>query len=155
MLVSDAILKVRPAYSLIRAGTRIIVQLYKFPLIIARIVEVAWFPIVYTFIDNYFLLFYRKETWSTCPSGYFLNGLYRTNGNNLHNIEEGWCCKPQGHPEWYDGCYYEDISTRFDQKGWSNCSKLGYYVTGVHRDNYDNWLHNIDKLKCCKMWTGK
>ena len=103
-----------------------------------------------------FVLFsYRPGTWSTCPSGYFLNGLYRTSGNNLHNIEEGKCCKPVNHPNLYGQCYYEDIRLRFDEAGWSVCSRNGYFVTGIYRDSYNDWLHNIDKLKCCKMWTGK
>ena len=101
------------------------------------------------------MLFFRKGSWGTCPSGYFLNGLYRTSSNNLHNIEEGQCCKPKQHPKYYEDCYDENIGKRFDAKGWSTCSKVGYFVTGIHRDNSGgDSLHNLDKFKCCKMWTG-
>ena len=96
----------------------------------------------------------RKNTWSLCPIGYFLNGLYRTGGNNLHNIEEGKCCKPVNHPKLYEHCYHEYIRYEFDKKGWTTCKKTGYYVVGVFRDHNKDWLHDIDYLKCCKMWTG-
>ena len=38
-------------------------------------------------------------------------------------------------------------------KGWTNCSKLGYYITGIYRGSGD-WLKNIDKFRCCNMATG-
>ncbi|XP_046863735.1 neurogenic locus Notch protein-like isoform X8 [Xenia sp. Carnegie-2017] len=93
----------------------------------------------------------KKSTWSVCPQGYFLNGLYRTKGNHLHNIEEGNCCKPIRHPKRYGGCYNEYIRHAFDRKGWTTCKKAGYYVTGLYRDHKSDWLHNIDYFKCCKM----
>ena len=64
------------------------------------------------------------------------------------------CCKPENHPTEYGDCYDEDIRYTFDKKGWSECSKLGYFVTGLYRDHFNNWLHNLDKLKCCRMSTG-
>ncbi|XP_028401393.1 fibropellin-1-like isoform X2 [Dendronephthya gigantea] len=95
----------------------------------------------------------KRSTWSLCPEGYFLNGLYRTSGNNLHNIEEGRCCKPVNHPKNYENCYNEYIRHKFDKQGWTKCMKTGYYVVGVYRDHNKDWLHDIDYLKCCKMWT--
>ena len=97
---------------------------------------------------------YRRNTWATCPAGYFLNGLYRTSGDNLHNIEKGKCCKPLNHPESYEACYNEYVRYDFDKRGWTTCKKTGYYIVGIFRDNFKDWLHNIDYFKCCKMWTG-
>jgi hypothetical protein len=97
---------------------------------------------------------YSPSTWSVCPDGYFLNGLYRSKGDNLHNIEEGKCCKPVNHPKLYEHCYHEYIRYEFDKKGWTTCKKTGYYVVGVFRDHNKDWLHDIDYFKCCKMWTG-
>lgn len=98
---------------------------------------------------------YRPNTWVTCPTGYFLNGLYRSLGNNLHNIEHGKCCKPVNHPELYKDCYNEYVRHEFDKAGWTVCKKTGYYIVGLFRDAHKDWLHNIDYFKCCKMWTGK
>ncbi|CAB3993688.1 Hypothetical predicted protein [Paramuricea clavata] len=96
----------------------------------------------------------KPNSWSVCPAGYFLNGLYRTAGQNLHNIEVGKCCKPVNHPNRYEDCYDENVRTKFDKQGWTTCSKIGYYVVGVFRDKYLDWLHNVDIFKCCKMWIG-
>ncbi len=98
---------------------------------------------------------YRQNTWSFCPNGYFLNGLYRTNGFNLHNIEKAKCCKPANHPKFYEHCYPEYTGATFDNEGWTTCKKAGYYVAGVKRDGGpSDWLYNIEYFKCCKMWTG-
>ena len=95
---------------------------------------------------------FRRGTWNICPAGYFLNGLYRSCGNHLSNIEKGWCCKPINHPKKYGGCSFEKID--FKKKGWTMCKKDGSYIAGLRRDYKGNWLHNIDYLRCCKMWTG-
>ncbi|XP_046863892.1 uncharacterized protein LOC124457749 isoform X2 [Xenia sp. Carnegie-2017] len=95
---------------------------------------------------------FNKKGWSVCSNGYFLNGLYRTNGQNLHNLEEGKCCKPINHPDKYGDCYHENIKNDFNKKGWTVCKKDGYYVTGLRRDS-GNWLKDIDSFKCCKMWS--
>ena len=86
--------------------------------------------------------------------GYFLNGLYISAANKLSKIEEGHCCKPSNHPDSYGLCYDEDVTESFEKKGWTNCSKRGYYITGVYRGSGD-WLKDIDKFRCCKMAAGK
>ena len=83
---------------------------------------------------------------------YFLNGLEIPEGKNLHNIEEGHCCKPRSHPAGYGLCYDEEGES-FEREGWTNCSKIGYYITGVYRGSGD-WLKNIDKFRCCQMAAG-
>ena len=102
------------------------------------------------------LRFYRNNKWSFCPWGYFLNGLYRTDLNNLYNIDQGNCCKPNNHSGGYGLCYDEDVTVSFKKEGWSNCSKPGYYITGLYRGSGGNELGNIDKFRCCEMAsTGK
>ena len=85
--------------------------------------------------------------------GYFLNGLNISDVHYLSNIENSHCCKPSNHPVGYGSCYTEDVGESFERQGWTNCSKLGYYITGVYRGS-GNWLKNIDKFRCCQMAAG-
>ena len=85
--------------------------------------------------------------------GYFLNGLNISDVDYLSNIESGHCCKPSNHPVGYGSCYTEDVGESFEREGWTNCSKLGYYITGVYRGS-GNSFKNIDKFRCCQMATG-
>ncbi|KAH9496634.1 hypothetical protein Btru_009897 [Bulinus truncatus] len=99
----------------------------------------------------------NNNKWAFCPSGYFLQGLYRSDNGwpyykgYLNNLESARCVKPSTHPFFYDRCYEEDISSCFDKKGRCSC-KEGFYVTGIYRGNDDD-LYNLDKLRCCKMAT--
>ncbi|XP_028394008.1 uncharacterized protein LOC114518245 [Dendronephthya gigantea] len=94
----------------------------------------------------------NNHRWSTCPTGHFLQGLYRSDGNNLHNIEYGKCCKPANHPYWWGDCYDHDIKISFDSKGVSKCN-AEYYMTGLYRGGCDG-LSCIEKIKCCKMYPN-
>ena len=87
----------------------------------------------------------RNDKWSVCAVGYFLNGLYKNDVHYLNNIRWARCCKPRNHPDGYGSCYTEDVGESFEREGWTNCSKLGYYITGVYRGS-GNWLKNIDKF---------
>lgn len=91
----------------------------------------------------------RTNRWAFCPTGYFLQGLYRSKNHNIHNIEEGHCCKPNNLPSSYLRCYEHDISSSFDNKGWSECDS-DHYLTGVYRGGCDK-LRCIEKIKCCMM----
>ena len=71
----------------------------------------------------------------------------------MSHIEKGYCCKPNNHPAGYGSCYTEDVGESFEREGWTDCSKPGYYITGVYRGSGD-WLKNIDKFRCCQMATG-
>lgn len=104
-----------------------------------------------TFIPAY-IFFFSNNRWGVCPNGYFLQGLYRTNGHSLHNIEEGRCCKPNNLPNSYLRCYDHNVGSSFDNKGWSNCDG-GYYLTGIYRGGCDQ-LHCLDKFRCCSMYDG-
>ncbi|KAL9987757.1 hypothetical protein ACROYT_G002114 [Oculina patagonica] len=93
-----------------------------------------------------------NNVWALCPGGYFLNGLYKTDGRNLYNIEEGQCCRPLNQEE--DGdCYDEDVTTSFDNRGWSDCQRTGYYMTGIYKSNCEE-INCIEKFKCCRMKTA-
>ena len=102
------------------------------------------------YVLNYFS-FTRYNVWAVCPEGYFLNGLGKSDGQNLYNIEGGQCCRPQNQPEdSYDGCYDEDVSISFDNMGWSQCQQDGYYMTGFFKGGCED-IYCIEKFKCCRM----
>ncbi|XP_020620861.1 uncharacterized protein LOC110058552 [Orbicella faveolata] len=90
------------------------------------------------------------NVWALCPSGYYLSGLYISMGVMLMDIERARCCRPQQHPDRYGDCYDEDVSTSFDSKGWSECARAGYLMTGFYKGNCD-FLHCIEKFRCCSM----
>ena len=96
---------------------------------------------------------YSNSRWALCPAGHFLQGLYRTSDDWLHNIEEGKCCKPVGLPNAYGKCVDKDIGISFDNKGVSSCDD-GYYMAGFYRGVCDR-LYCIEKIKCCKMYESK
>ncbi|KAL9987869.1 hypothetical protein ACROYT_G002244 [Oculina patagonica] len=90
-----------------------------------------------------------SNRWAMCPPGHFLQGLYRTSGDWLYNIEEGRCCKPAGLPSAYKKCVTKSIMSSFDHKGLSGCDN-GYYLTGFHKGSC-NQLYCIEYIKCCQM----
>ena len=95
---------------------------------------------------------FSNDRWAVCPSGYFLQGIYRNTGKWLHHIEEGRCARPNNLPtKWLD-CYDHDISLSFDKKGWGQCD-TDYYLTGIYKGGCDK-LYCIEKLKCCSMYDG-
>ncbi|XP_059173042.1 aerolysin-like [Physella acuta] len=98
---------------------------------------------------NWMSLLNNKNIWAKCPKGYFLQGLYREDGNGVSNIEFGKCSKPVDHPLYYGECYELDIKTSFDDLGYTQCND-GYYITGLFKAECDQ-LNCIDKLMCCKM----
>ena len=98
---------------------------------------------------------FRSNTWALCPSGFFLEGIYISADSDpkLYHIEEAKCCRPQNHPDSYDGCYDEDVTISFDSKGWSQCQRNGYYMTGFYKSSC-NEIYCIEKFRCCKMKKG-
>ncbi|KAL9952095.1 hypothetical protein ACROYT_G039302 [Oculina patagonica] len=100
--------------------------------------------------ENWWGVLDGKNKWALCPNGYYMEGMYRTDGSNLYNIEEAKCCRPQNHPDSYEHCYDEDVGTSFDKKGWSECKQAGYYMTGFYKSGCEN-LYCIEKFRCCKM----
>ena len=99
--------------------------------------------------------FLRFNVWALCPDGYYLNGLRLQRGNPafLSDIDQGKCCRPQNHPNSYEDCYNEDVTTSFHRRGWSDCQRAGYYMTGFYK-SICNRLYCIDKLRCCRMKKG-
>ena len=93
--------------------------------------------------------------WALCPAGYYLNGLRLGCGRPafLSDIEEGKCCRPQNHPNSYEDCYDEDVSSSFDTCCWSECQRAGFYMIGFYKSSCND-LNCIDKFRCCKMKKG-
>jgi len=97
----------------------------------------------------------RTYVWAVCPTGYFLQGLYRNDGEGwVYQIEEAKCCKPNTFPEKYQDCYNENIWGSFDHIGLSACKRKDYYVAGFYKANC-NTLGCIEELKCCRMIVGE
>ncbi|XP_067021981.1 uncharacterized protein [Acropora muricata] len=87
---------------------------------------------------------------SACQQGFFLRGVYRSNGNSLGHIEWGKCCKPSHHPYQWGDCYNEDVSGTFNKAGLSECRRDGYFITGFETTS-GGALSSIKKFKCCRM----
>ncbi|KAH9488923.1 hypothetical protein Btru_058748 [Bulinus truncatus] len=99
----------------------------------------------------------KTNKWANCPSGFFLQGLYRAEGtffspeSYLHDIKFARCSRPVLHPFSYGECYIHDISQCFNSKGECGC-KNGFYINAVYKGNGDR-LRDLDKLSCCSMAT--
>ena len=112
--------------------------------------------VIFIIIVVVLFLFQRENNWNSCPSGYFLSGLFRAHRTDSRTalllIAHAWCCKPSGAPKAYKTCYEENISTRFEwyQVGMVSCSRPGYYITGLYRSNC-HYLSCIKKFKCCEL----
>ena len=78
-----------------------------------------------------------------------MQGIYRSDDKWLHNIENGKCCKPPGHPDSWGECYENDVTGSWDNAGWADC-RAGFYLVGFYRGQGDR-LYCIEKFKCCKM----
>lgn len=93
------------------------------------------------------------NVWALCPKGFYMNGIrtgsYPPSQSFLNNIEEARCCHPMDHPSSYADCYDEDVAISFNNKGWSECQKNGYYMTGFYKSNCHE-LKCTDKFRCCK-----
>ncbi|CAH3042153.1 unnamed protein product [Pocillopora meandrina] len=91
--------------------------------------------------------------WALCPKGFYMNGIrtgsHRPFRSFLNHIDEARCCHPTDHPSSYEDCYDEDVAISFNNEGWSECQKNGYYMSGLYKSNCDE-LNCIDKFRCCK-----
>jgi hypothetical protein len=92
----------------------------------------------------------------TCKEGYFVTGIYRVAGLDLHNdhihqIDMAKCCKPKEVPdEWVD-CKDENMD--FTAEGWAKCPE-GKFIAGFSRSGVDT-ISGITKAKCCTFETKK
>ena len=82
-----------------------------------------------------------------------MNGLRLGKGppQYLQDIDEAKCCHPESHPNSFEDCY--NVSLSFDNEGWSDCKKDGYYMAGFFKRGCDN-IDCIEEFRCCKMKTG-
>ena len=95
------------------------------------------------------ILLFSNKSWANCPDGHFMRGLYRGDGQLLHHIEKGSCCRPNNLPNRYLDCYEKDVEKSFDKKGWGKCAK-GYYMAGFYKGTCDK-VYCIEKFRCCSM----
>ncbi|XP_028394911.1 uncharacterized protein LOC114519057 [Dendronephthya gigantea] len=90
---------------------------------------------------------FDHQGWSTCKNGYYMTGLYKSNGQQLRNIETAKCCRPRTQVEQWGQCY--NLNVAFNHRGWSKCPH-GYYMAGLYRNACES-LSCIERFKCCKM----
>ena len=126
---------------------------------IGSIIKARWGPCILKISHKILLLSlsfqWRHNVWAVCPTGYFLQGLWRNDGAGwLSQIEVGKCCKPITLPDHYGACYNENIWGSFNHYGVSECKRDGYYVAGLYKSNC-NTLGCIEMLKCCSMFIGE
>jgi hypothetical protein len=92
----------------------------------------------------------------TCKDGWYVAGLYRVAGTDLHNdhihqIDMARCCKPKEVPdEWVD-C--QNVNMNFQEDGWGKCP-AGKFIAGLSRSGVDT-LSGITTAKCCTFETKK
>jgi hypothetical protein len=92
----------------------------------------------------------------SCKEGYFVAGLYRVAGLDLHNdhihqIDMAKCCKPKEVPDTWVDCRDENLD--FQAEGWGKCPE-GKFIAGFSRSGVDT-LKGITKAKCCTFETKK
>uniref|UniRef100_A0A069DMZ3 WSC domain-containing protein n=1 Tax=Clytia hemisphaerica TaxID=252671 RepID=A0A069DMZ3_9CNID len=90
-----------------------------------------------------------SKNWATCKAGYYMSGIYNTEGHRLHNIEEFHCCRPKSQHKSWGSCYNHDAWASLNDKGWTKCNN-GYYMVGMYRNDCNN-LWCIEEFKCCQM----
>ena len=85
--------------------------------------------------------------WVGCPADTYMNGLYKSDGNALWNIETMNCCGDPGAT--LTNCEDHDISVSFDIAGTVECPGTKV-MTGMYRSGGLNQLRNIETLRCCE-----
>ena len=110
------------------------------------------FSLLIFVLDKKFPSLFSFNVWALCPTGYYMNGLRLGAGPPAYllHIDEAQCCHPQGHPNSYEDCYDQDVTISFDNKGWSECQRAGYFMTGFYKSGCND-IYCIEKFKCCKM----
>lgn len=86
----------------------------------------------------------------SCPNAFFVTGLYFLSTTDPY-FTQIYCCHPRNHPESYEECYVEDVSsTSFNGEDVSECEREGYFITGFYEKNHDSFPR-LEKFYCCKM----
>lgn len=101
--------------------------------------------------------FERNNEWQTCPDGYVMTGMYRSNDQTLRSVQYFHCCKPCQD----DGrtvlnvaeCAQADWSRSFDSEGWSRCPGNSY-MQGLYKSSCD-WIYCLEYARCCKIQLSR
>lgn len=106
---------------------------------------------IYLKTNSYCSIVYltRTNTWASCPDGYFLQGLYRSRGTDLQNIEHVRCCRPTTFKNISANCKDQSVRISLDKQGWSSCSS-GSFIAEIYRESC-NTLSCIEEFKCCQV----
>eukprot|EP00746_Dinoflagellata_sp_MGD_P162459 gnl/MRDRNA2_/MRDRNA2_90034_c0_seq1.p1 gnl/MRDRNA2_/MRDRNA2_90034_c0~~gnl/MRDRNA2_/MRDRNA2_90034_c0_seq1.p1 ORF type:complete len:2893 (+),score=610.94 gnl/MRDRNA2_/MRDRNA2_90034_c0_seq1:209-8680(+) len=95
---------------------------------------------------------FDRAGWSSCQTGMYLAGFYRTGhmwdwNQGTYQIEEGRCCKIDGKTSW-GTCEEQPI---LEGSGWSKCRDINGQpsaMVALYRSNQGD-IRGIDKAKCC------
>ena len=89
---------------------------------------------------------FDTEGWAECPANTYMNGLERSGGNSLYNVESMRCCGDA--TTTLTNCENYRIWSSFDGAGTVTCPG-NKVMTGMYRTS-GNALSNIEELKCLK-----
>jgi hypothetical protein len=92
---------------------------------------------------------FDRRGMQTCNAGYFVNGLFRTGGHKLFNIEEFKCCRGESWEKTKNGCVVANWWGSFDRQGVSRCPE-GKALTGLMRNDC-NELYCLEEAECCDI----
>jgi hypothetical protein len=92
--------------------------------------------------------------WASCDAGGYINGIYRSDGLYLWNIEDLRCCgmAADAQPTEWGECTELDISATFDGPTTQTCPE-GMALVAIQLSSYDDAgrLYHIERLKCCEI----
>ena len=135
---------------------------YKFLVHYSSTIKARWGPFIRFRIKSYFAFFlqWRSFGWAVCPTGYFLQGLWKVGWRKgrFGDIEKAKCCKPNILPDRYEDCYDEPIFwSSYDIRKSISCTKGAFYQTGFQTSGCLalGSLRCIKKLRCCMMVLGE
>ena len=92
--------------------------------------------------------------WASCDAGGYINGIYRSDGLYLWNIEDLRCCgmAADAQPAEWGECTELDVSATFDAPTTQTCPE-GMALVAIQLSTYDDGgrLYHIERLKCCEI----
>eukprot|EP00656_Telonema_subtile_P007708 TRINITY_DN13620_c0_g2_i4.p1 TRINITY_DN13620_c0_g2~~TRINITY_DN13620_c0_g2_i4.p1 ORF type:complete len:3743 (-),score=834.31 TRINITY_DN13620_c0_g2_i4:156-11384(-) len=93
------------------------------------------------------------EGWSRCPTGFFLQGLYRSSCHSLYCLQQARCCEV--HDSEWDKCSSASWQAPMSDKGWAYAGGslflTGLYRTGSKEKNGANGIGEIKMAGQCNF----
>lgn len=97
----------------------------------------------------------KPSTWSYCPTGMALNGLYSDGGKDLNSLKTSRCCGQSNSFVLLSQCKQVFWWSTMKTKGWSTCP-AGMYLVGLrHNKKSRSGVSALDQGTCCRYKTEK